>query len=162
MKKGFTLIEIICVIGIVLIVGGIAYPSYSLYLKRDRLRTGTQELVQNLKYAKTYAINHDSSSVNVIFQSSNELKGYDSYRIYIPSGGSSMTLKEVKLPRGVWICTHSEGSTFSLDRKLVFRTAGNVLPYACTIAIKDEDTGKKRYITLTIGFTRIMESSRPL
>lgn len=162
MKKGFTMVELICVMGIILIVCGIAYPSFSYYLKRDRLRVGTRELIQNLKYAKTYAINHDSSSVNVIFQSSDELKGYDSYRIYIPSGGSSMTLKQIKLPKGVWICKHSEGSTFSLDRKLVFRTTGNVLPYACTIALKDEETGKKKYITLTIGFTRIMESSGPL
>lgn len=162
LRKGFTLVELICVIAVITIISIVAYPSYSHYISKDRLKLATQELIQNLKYAKTYAINHASSSVNVLFQSSDELKGYDNYRIYIPSGGSSMTLKQVKLPKGVWICTHSEGSTFSLDNKLVFRTTGNVLPYACTIALKDMDTGKKKYITLTIGFTRIMESSGPL
>lgn len=140
----------------------IAYPSYSHYLKKDRLSAAAFELIQNFKYAKTYAIYHDESSVNVLFQSSDINKGYDSYWLYIPSGGYSMTLKRVNLPKGVWICRRGEGSTFNIDDKIIFKPAGNVAPFACTIALKDMDTGKKKYITLTIGFTRIMESSGPI
>lgn len=161
MKKGFTLIELILVIFIISIVCIIAYPSFTYYLRKDRLKIATQELIQNLKYAKTYAINQDASSVNVLFQSSNKAKGYDNYWIYMPSGGYNMTLKMVKLPRGVWICNRGEGSTFNVDDKIIFKPAGNVAPFACTIALKDTDSGKKKYITLTIGFTRIMESSGP-
>lgn len=162
MKKGFTLIELILVISIISILCAISYPSYVHYLRKDRLRIVTQELIQNLKYAKTYAINHDASSVNVLFQSSDEAKGYDNYWIYMPSGGYNMTLKKVDIPKGVWICRRGEGSTFNVDDKIIFKPAGNVAPFACTIAIKDTDTGKKKYITLTIGFTRIMESSGPI
>ncbi len=162
MKKGFTLIEVICVIAVLSILFAISYPSYNHFLRKDRLKTATQELIENLKYAKTYAINHDASSVNVLFQSSDESKGYDSYWIYMPSGGYSMTLKRIYLPKGVWIGARGEGSTFNIDDKIIFKPAGNVAPFACTIALKDLDTGKKRFITLTIGFTRIMESSGPI
>lgn len=161
MKKGFTLLEVICTIALISIISLIAYPSFSHYLKKDRLKVVTEELIQNLKYAKTYAINHDASSVNLLFQSSDNRKGYNSYWIYMPSGGYNMTLKKVKLPKGVWICTHGEGSTFNIDDKIIFKPGGNVAPFACTIALKDIDTRKKKYITLTIGFTRIMESSGP-
>lgn len=73
-----------------------------------------------------------------------------------------MSLKKVNIPKGVLICTRGEGSTFNVDDKIIFKPAGNVAPFACTIALKDVDSGKKKYITLTIGFTRIMESSGPL
>jgi prepilin-type N-terminal cleavage/methylation domain-containing protein len=162
LKKGFTLIEIICVLAVLSILCVISYPSFNHFLRKDRLNTTTQELIQNLKYAKTYAINHDASSVNVLFQSSDESKGYDNYWIYTPSGGYDMTLKRVYLPKSVWICTRGEGSTFNIDDKIIFKPAGNAAPFACTIVLKDLDTGKKKFITLTIGFTRIMESSGPI
>lgn len=161
MKKGFTLVEIICVISILSILFAISYPSYNYFLRKDRLKVVTGELIENLKYAKTYAINHDGSNVNVLIESSDINKGYDSYWIYMPSEGYNMTLKKVYLPKGVWICKRGEGSTFNIDNKIVFRPAGNVAPFACTIALKDLDTGKKKFITLTIGFTRIMEVSGP-
>lgn len=162
MKKGYTLIELILVLSIITILCAVIYPSYTHYLRKDRLKVVTQELIQNLKYAKTYAINHGDNFVNVLFQSSEETKGYDSYWIYMPSGGYNMTLKRVNIPKGVWICTRGEGSTFNYDNRIIFKPAGNVAPFACTIALKDSDTGKKKYITLTIGFTRIMESSGPI
>lgn len=139
LKKAFTLIEVICVISILSIICAIAYPSYSYFLKKDRLKITTQELIQNLRYSKTYAINHDSN-VNVLFQTSNESKGYDSYWIYAPSGGYNMTLKQVSLPKRVWICIRGDGSTFNIDNRIIFRPAGNVAPFACTVALKDLDT----------------------
>lgn len=162
MKKGFTLVELMCVISIILIMCGAAYPTIGSFLRKDRLKRATQELVVDLKYAKTYAISHHSSPVSILFEARAGGGGFDGYWIYLPSGGYSMTLKRVYLPKGVIICPRGDGTTINIDNKLYFKPGGNVAPFACTIALKDLDTGIKRYITLTIGFTRIMESSAAL
>jgi Tfp pilus assembly protein FimT len=129
----------------------IAYPSYGSFLRKDRLKLSTQKLIEDLKYAKMYAISHDSSTVNVLFQSNpGNTNGFNGYWIYIPSAVSNMTLKKVNLPNGVRICPRGEGTTFNTDNKILFKPAGNVAPFACTIALKDLETGEKRYIEFRV------------
>lgn len=157
MKKAFTLIELICILGIISIVFGIAYPTIKFYIRKDKLRMATETLINDLRYAKMYAMTNNNQGVNVRFENSGGIGGFDSYLIYNPSNMAKMTIKKVSLPSGVRICSRNEGSTFNTDNIVTFKPEGNVSPFACTIVIKDIFTGKKKYITLTIGFTRIME-----
>lgn len=157
MKKGFTLIELIVVIGIISIILAISKPSVIAYIRRDRIAISTDKLINDLKYAKMYAMSNDDSSIYIRFYKAFGSYEYDSYAICDGNRLTNNILKKVKLPDGVRICARGDGSTFDITEKITFQSAGNVSPFACTIALKDLDTGEKTYITLTIGFTRIME-----
>lgn len=151
MKKGFTLVELICVISIMVIIGAISYPSVSAFLRADRLNTATDTLINDLRYAKMYAITNNID-VKVLLNRLGASYEYDGYKIYL---GPTMTIKQVKFPLNVYV--DGIHSTFDTNGKMEFNTSGSVSPFACTIMLKDRETGKTSEITLTIGYTRIMK-----
>ncbi|TDT61966.1 GspH/FimT family pseudopilin [Fonticella tunisiensis] len=154
MKRGFTLIEILCVLAIVSIISAISYPDVKRILLKDRLDITASKLVNDLRYAKMHAVTQGTSSVSVIFLKENSSDDYNGYWIYKPSNLSSMELKKVYLTDEIYI-SRSE-STFSITNKIQFNTNGSISPHACSIVLKDRQTGKSIKITLTIGYTRIM------
>lgn len=151
MKKALTLIELMCTLAVLSITFLIAYPSMNYFMKKDNLRTSIDKLVNDLRYAKLYAMSDTRSSVQIFFEPKHE-DGYDGYLIIDANRMSNMKLKSVKLPKGIIIW---EGSTFS-DDKIAFGNKGNVIPHACTIVLRDVGTMKEKRITLTIDFSRIM------
>lgn len=156
--RGFTLIELLCTIAIMSIIAAISYPDVETYINKDRLDIAAWELVNNLRYAKMYAISKNVTAVHVMFLGDTGDGEYKRYIIYtLPAQGSSMTLKDVNLPENVCICRYK--STFSRpnsENKLIFKTNGSVNP-ACTITLLDKKTGEESAVTLTIGYTRIMK-----
>lgn len=161
MKKGFTLIELICVLAVISIILAIASPSIKAYMRKDRLRISTEKLVNDLRYAKMYAMSKDAPEIRVMFEKDAGKENYSGYRIYNPSDMANPTLKRIKLPEGVEVCSRLNGSTFdSATGTISFTPSGGIMPFACTVVLLDRDTGEKRYVTLTIGFTRIMEVAR--
>lgn len=161
MKKGFTLIELICILAIISIILAIASPSIGAYMRKDRLRLAAERLVNDLRYAKMYAMSKDAPEIRVMFERDAGKENYSGYRIYNPSDMGNPTIKGIKLPEGVEICSRLNGSTFdSTSSTITLTSSGGIMPYACTVALRDRDTGKKRFVTLTIGFTRIMEVAR--
>lgn len=160
MKKAFTLIEIICTLAVLSIILLIATPSISGFIRKDRLRTSTDMVVSDLRYAKMHAVSKGNSNAHVLFNKVSGEEDFNSYLVYSFNDGVQYTLKEVRLPDRVRICSNRDGSTFDTGGKLTFESQGSVSPYACTVALKDLDTGKKEYITLTIGYTRIMRVQR--
>lgn len=151
MKKGFTLPELICTIAIFGIAFLIAYPSLKYYIKKDNLRISADRLVNDLKYAKIYAMSNKRSGIQVLFNPQNK-NGYEGYTILNLNKMGNETLKVVKLPPGIVI---SRESTFE-NANISFGRKGPVLPHACTIILRDKDTKKEKRVTLTIDFSRIM------
>lgn len=160
MKKAFTLMEVICTLAVISIVLLIASPSVISFVRKDRLRTTTDRLVSDIRYSKMYAVSKSESSVHMLFNNAEGSRDYDSYLIYSYNGTIQNNIKKVRLPDGVRVCSREEDGTLDISGKLSFSILGNVLPHACTIVLKDIDTGKKDYITLTIGYTRIMRVPR--
>lgn len=157
MKKGFTLMEIICTLAVISIILLITAPSVTGYVRKDRLKIATDEIVNDLRYAKMHAVSKAQTDVTVEFKKSQEsIDGFDYYALSFYENGTKKEIKKVSLPMRVRICSRVDGSTFDMTNRIVFQPAGNVSPFACTVAVKDIDTGKKENITLTIGYTRIM------
>lgn len=156
MKKGFTLIEIVCVIAISCIVMSICYPNIKNVMNDIKLNESSYLLVNDLRYSKMYAVYKNFGEVKVRFMSDGDSEKYNSYLIYCPAQVDKMKIKRVTLPKGIYVSKCD--STFS-DGIITFRNNGSVQP-ACTIILNDEDTGNKRKVTLTIGYTRIMEKNR--
>lgn len=55
-KKGFTLVEIIAVISLILIISSIAMPMYNKVVDRQKLKTDASTALQLSQIAKTYYI----------------------------------------------------------------------------------------------------------
>lgn len=151
MKKGITLIELIFTLAILSIILLISYPSMKYCMKSNNLKINADRLVNDLRYAKMYAMSDKRSSVQIFFEPKHE-DGYDGYLIIDANRMNNTKLKEVNLPKGIIICKES---TFSGD-KIAFGSKGNVVPHACTIVLRDVETMKEKRITLTIDFSRIM------
>lgn len=159
MKKGFTLVELLCILGLISLILMIASPSLGAYMKRDRLRLATERLINDLRYAKMYAMSRGEVSIVGFEKKQGELD-FSSYRIFYKRNGIRTTLKRVILPESVVICRQGDDSSFDGSNEIGFDPLGIVLPRACTIALKDLKTGEKKTITLTIAFSRIMEVVR--
>ena len=69
MSRGFTLIEIILVISLVLIVSAATIPSYSKFINGRKLQSEQNKLVENIRYARELAESGKrNSNFGVYFQ----------------------------------------------------------------------------------------------
>jgi prepilin-type N-terminal cleavage/methylation domain-containing protein len=60
-KKGFTLIEMMVVIGIIGIMAGMAIPVFSSWLPNYRFKSAAQDLLSNLQLAKITAVKRNAN-----------------------------------------------------------------------------------------------------
>lgn len=159
--RGFTLIELLSVILIIGILSLIEYPNINKMVESQRLNGTVKVLINDLRYAKMYGVSKNVPSVFVRFNgdiSRGEYTGYDVYQM--KDLGVSSILKHVDFNRDIIVDGFdSTFSSASSENRIEFRSDGSVNP-PCTIVVKDIDTNNKKYITLTIGYTRIMEVER--
>ena len=159
-KKGFTLIEMLCVLAIISIIVGIHTLNLTTFTAELKLRLATKELINDLRFAKMYAVSNYSSTTKLQFYGEVAKNTFSCYKIYDPSKMAGSTIKDVKLKENIVIDgMHSTFSEGYVAKDIEFRFNGSVDP-ACTIALKDTINNKLRYITLTIGYTRAMEVDR--
>lgn len=100
------------------------------------------------------AINNGVYDVNVLFTIGKDGKNFDGYIIY-SSNINQVIIKERKFNNDIVIS--KKNSTIPVDAKIRFNVNGSISPHACTIALFDLGQNVTRKITLTIGYTRIME-----
>lgn len=156
-KKGFTLIEIVSVLGILGVIAGIHSFNTKAFIANVELKRATKELITDLRYAKMYAASNYNSTVKLLFNGEMPGEYFSSYKIYDSSKMVGATIKEVKLKQNIVIDgIHSSFYGKNAEKFIQFHFNGSVTP-ACTIALKDTVNNKLRYITLTIGYTRAME-----
>jgi prepilin-type N-terminal cleavage/methylation domain-containing protein len=159
-KKGFTLIEIICVLAIISIIAGIHNLNLSAWSANLKLKIATRELINDLRFSKMYAASNYNSTIKLLFNGEKAGDTFSGYKIYDVSRISGATIKDVKLKENIVIDgIHSTFYGISGGKYIEFHYNGSVSP-ACTIALKDTINNKLRYITLTIGYTRAMEVVR--
>ena len=89
--SGFTLIELMVVIGIVGILSAIAIPSYFQWLPRHRVGNAARTVMSTLEFARINAVK-TNADVAVIFDWANE-------RLTVDSGGT--TLRTRQMPNDV-------------------------------------------------------------
>lgn len=92
-NKGFTLIEMLVVIGIIGIVGSISFPVYQNMRPNITLNSATRDLATDMRYAQQLAVT-EQLAYNVIFDI-----GASSYEIR--NSSSNALIQEKVLPIGI-------------------------------------------------------------
>lgn len=150
-KKGFTLLELIVVLGILSIVGLGAVNSVSAFLDVGKLDRASRQLISDLRLAKIYAMTNTGVSVKVLFSFSG-----NSYKVYyIDQNLNTEYIADRRLEKNIIL--DPVGSTFSnggIGDALKFYSNGGV-NMACSIVLTDVFSGGSRKITLTVGYTRV-------
>ncbi|HDP36480.1 MAG TPA: prepilin-type N-terminal cleavage/methylation domain-containing protein [Candidatus Atribacteria bacterium] len=112
-RKGFTLMELLIVVGITTILAGVGVSSYITQQRVKLLNTTAQEIVGYLRYAQQKSIaQEEGSQWGVHFE--NPADGRDFYALY--TGATYTTPVETKyLPTGIVFQTPSSGNSIDMS-----------------------------------------------
>lgn len=133
--SGFTLMEIMVVIGIVGILSAIAIPSYFQWLPRHQVGNAARTVMSTLEFARINAVK-TNADVTVIFDWANE-------RLTVDSGGT--TLRTRQMPNDVDLQDINLGSPVTFNGHGFSSDSGQV-----RVENSKNDT-LRRDINLTLG-----------
>jgi prepilin-type N-terminal cleavage/methylation domain-containing protein len=142
LKKGFTLLELLCcmlILSILLSLSLVSLNGMSSFKKKTTFEKTQQELLKDLRNARVRAMTR--GMVKAHFYD-------DGYILYDYSDLSSMIYKRVTYEDGIKFVGYK--STIPLDRELRFSETGTVSPYACSVYLEDS---KGNSCTLSIKVT---------
>ena len=138
---GFTIVELMTVIGLTAILMSIAVPNIIGWLPDYRLRSGTEEIQSTLQLARLRAINGNTTAT-VSFNIANET--------YQASVGGQ-TFKGGRMPAGVDIFSAS----FAGVPQVQFNSKGFVNLAGGTVEVRNTQGGKRQITVIFTGNSRV-------
>lgn len=97
-ERGFTVVELITVVGIMMVVTAIATPSFYYWLPKYRLSAGARQIAADLQLARMKAISQNTSyRLRFTADDTYEMQKNDGGWAVAPGHGS------VKLPEGITV-----------------------------------------------------------
>ena len=136
--SGFTLMEIMVVIGIVGILSAIAIPSYIQWMPKHRVGNAARTVMSTLEFARINAVK-TNADVAVIFDWANE-------RLTVDSGGT--TLRTRQMPNDVDL---QDDEVDGLGTPVTFNGHGFSDMSGGVVVENTKDDTISRSINLTLG-----------
>ncbi|MFC4636734.1 Tfp pilus assembly protein FimT/FimU [Deinococcus hohokamensis] len=138
--QGFTMVELLVVIGIIGILSAIAVPSYIGWLARVEAQSAANTLAQQMQRART------------------EAKRGTAQKITTTAGSKTITLTPVERVAGAWVATGSGVRTTTLEGATIQTTADLVFmpPYGSV----EVGTVPQAYSVQSVRRTAISRSIR--
>jgi type IV fimbrial biogenesis protein FimT len=157
LKSGFTMIEMMVVLGIVSIVAAIAIPNIIAWLPDYRLRSSTRDIVSCLQETKMRAIRENANAI-VIFTSN----GYESFVDDGAGGGTSgnkikdggeLRITKVDMPSDINLSDNANPAATSI--KFGFDGRGFLVTSNGTLLIKNSQLSYRTISLSTAGNIKV-------
>jgi type IV fimbrial biogenesis protein FimT len=131
-QSGFTLIEMMIVLGVIGILSAFAIPNFISSLPDYRLRSATRDIVSCMQKSKLRAVK-ENARVVIIFNQNSE--SYVSFIDSVPAGGNwaldgiETIVKQVTLPSGIDIQSAplTSSYTYGFDNRGLSANAGGTI-----------------------------------
>ncbi len=130
-NSGFTLWEMMAVIGIIAVLSTIVMPNFLGWIPKYRLGSAARDLLSALQYARLAAVKHNVD-VQVVF-----LPDQDHYRVFTDYNGNrnqdadEPTIKSAAMPAGVYLKeTNFSGDIFNFNGRGLASGSGGTISIA--------------------------------
>ncbi len=156
-SRGFTLVELMIVVGILGLLGAVAFPMIASTLPNYRLRAAARELVIDFKKAKVEAIKRNRSVLLVFTpETAGDPDAGGSYQMCVDDNGNSVCdagegLKTVTMPRGVRIFGTTVFPTITATTSTWTGYNNRGLPVTATGAVTLQNSDVSRVYTVTMS-----------
>jgi prepilin-type N-terminal cleavage/methylation domain-containing protein len=134
--SGYTLIELLTVIGILAILSAIAAPNFISSLFEKRVSTAARDVLSAFEHARLSAVKDD----NVVTLNFN----YNSEQIALVNAGGT-TIGEVRMPAGVDL------QDLGLGASVQFNGRGQPSTYGVVAVVNSDNDSVRREIELMLG-----------
>lgn len=161
MKAGFTLVEFMIVIAILLILAAIAIPQFGSYSKRQVLLTETDQLVTGLKTVQGKAkagVQDDPSGITIKAFFVSSFAGSNTYDLNRRFDGTSAQISSHTMESPITISSWPGNISFSLPKGSLVDSAGSLVGSSQTIRVCYTDVGYHDIIVEPTG--RIYRNDR--
>ena len=150
-NSGFTLFELLAVIGIVAVLSAIAIPNFFSWLPKYRLGSAARNLLSAMQYARLVAVKENVNIFVDFDRLNNEYKLFPDYDSDDDQGIDEPTLRRVKMSGGVSIKeTNFDGDRFKFDSRGLASVTGG------TISISNNLNALKKIRINRTGNSRIL------
>jgi len=148
-ERGFTVVELITVVGIMMVITAIATPSFYYWLPKYRLSAGARQIAADLQLARMKAISQNTS-YRLRFTDTDiyEMQKNDGGWAVAPGHGS------VKLPEGITVTNGTDFYTWEFQSRGTANAAGGT----ADIEVTNGDLNRAVCIEL-VGRVHIEEST---
>jgi type II secretion system protein H len=140
--SGFTLVELLVVLGIMALVIGISVPGLTGYTRHVRLKTATRQIAGLVSLARSSAISAHEDHAVVLDPEAGEI------RVETVSSGEALE-QRVRLPKSVTAQLEIGGEP-SAESRFVFRSSGALTGRSISIVLADE---QRRQTITVVGAT---------
>ena len=138
-RRGFSLIELLIVIGIIGIIVATSIPSYVRYAEQTRLKAAAREVIGLLSLARQAAMSARQPRTVVLDEETHELRLDES---------SMGQLRGVKFPKNVAVSLERAGEDDSeAPNTMVFQPSGTLSGRSATVSLTSH--GKTQSITVS-------------
>lgn len=150
---GFSLVELMVVVGVVALMAAIVTPSLISWLPNARFREATRGMLEDVQFAKMTAVNRNVN-VAAVF-----LADGSGYTVFVDDGGGGagannntldageQTLKTITMPRNVTVSSVPPGPVPAL----AFLPTGIPANGAALLSVSNNQTNHNATLTVTVA-----------
>ncbi|MDO8429737.1 MAG: fibronectin type III domain-containing protein, partial [bacterium] len=151
-NAGFTLLELMVIMGITATIGSVSYLSISGFMARNTLELTAQELLAHLRDARQRAVSQDQSSQWGVHLKA-DASDIDYYEIFYGASYAGGTIvQKIVLPPAIQFLTPAQGAS---DDIIFMKATGKVNVSHVIVLALVNDTSVTRAINISTGNSAI-------